>query len=365
MVDAEWAEGVDHAGGGGAALPGAPGGHREGGAVRIRTSSPSLPTTRSQRSSIPTMASASWSPARSCSISPRRQASFGRRTFPTKWRVVEWLMWQMGGAGPFLGQVHHFVKFNPGKSAYAEERYTREAKRLWSRARQAPWRSRLRRGRLFHRRYCHLAVDFPVRNGKPSIFDDYPNVKRWYMAIADRPAVQGAGTCRPATAASRCRERRVRCSLARGQLWQNAAQSPPDCQLIGRLSEAGGRRECGGPQLIAHWCSSAYCLWHWRCGLDERLTMLIWLRRKSSSAACKVALPGRSSAASSVVAGVPEQALPSAPASASSPARPNADANARAAYESQYYATASRGAWPLVLQHPIVLDPARLQSRSG
>jgi len=51
--------------------------------------------------------------------------------FPTKWRVVEWLMWQMGGPGPFFGQVHHFVKFNPGKSAYAEERYAKEAKRLW------------------------------------------------------------------------------------------------------------------------------------------------------------------------------------------------------------------------------------------
>ncbi|MCY4221478.1 MAG: glutathione S-transferase, partial [Thiotrichales bacterium] len=31
-----------------------------------------------------------------------------------RWRVLEWLMWQMGGAGPMLGQVHHFVKFNPG-----------------------------------------------------------------------------------------------------------------------------------------------------------------------------------------------------------------------------------------------------------
>ncbi len=51
--------------------------------------------------------------------------------FPTKWRVVEWLMWQMGGPGPFLGQAHHFVNFNPGKSAYAEERYGKEAKRLW------------------------------------------------------------------------------------------------------------------------------------------------------------------------------------------------------------------------------------------
>ncbi len=54
-----------------------------------------------------------------------------RQDFPTKWRVVEWLMWQMGGAGPFLGQTHHFVKFNPGKSSYAEERYAKEAKRLW------------------------------------------------------------------------------------------------------------------------------------------------------------------------------------------------------------------------------------------
>jgi GST-like protein len=109
--------------------------------------------------------------------------------FPTKWRVVEWLMWQMGGAGPFLGQTHHFVKFNPGKSAYAEERYAKEAKRLWrvldTRLAQAdyvageysiadiaiwPWISR----------FEWQTVDFA----------DYPNVRRWYVAIAERPAVQ-------------------------------------------------------------------------------------------------------------------------------------------------------------------------------
>src|SRR5215475_13845053 len=44
-------------------------------------------------------------------------------------RVTEWLMWQMGGIGPMLGQVHHFVKYNKGKAPYAEERYLKEAKR--------------------------------------------------------------------------------------------------------------------------------------------------------------------------------------------------------------------------------------------
>ena len=48
-----------------------------------------------------------------------------------RWRTVEWLMWQMGGAGPMLGQVHHFVKFNPGKSEYAERRFRTEADRLY------------------------------------------------------------------------------------------------------------------------------------------------------------------------------------------------------------------------------------------
>jgi GST-like protein len=113
------------------------------------------------------------------------------QTFPEKWRVVEWLMWQMGGAGPFLGQVHHFVKFNPGKSPYAEERYSREAKRLWSvldkRLGQVPY----------------VADEYSIADiaiwpwisrfaWQTVIVDDYPNVKRWYVAIAERPAVQRA-----------------------------------------------------------------------------------------------------------------------------------------------------------------------------
>jgi GST-like protein len=105
------------------------------------------------------------------------------------WATLQWLMWQMGGVGPMLGQVHHFVKFNAGKAPYAEERFRAEAKRLYgvldARLRDHeyladtysiadiatwPWISR------FEWQEIDLAV--------------YPNVTRWYLAIADRPAVQ-------------------------------------------------------------------------------------------------------------------------------------------------------------------------------
>ena len=45
--------------------------------------------------------------------------------------VMEWLMWQMGGLGPMLGQAHHFLHFNPGKSDYAEIRFQNEVARLY------------------------------------------------------------------------------------------------------------------------------------------------------------------------------------------------------------------------------------------
>lgn len=106
-----------------------------------------------------------------------------------KWRVVEWLMWQMGGAGPMLGQVHHFVKYNKGKSQYAEERYSNEAQRLY--------------GVLDRRLADHeyVAGDYSIADISIwpwiSRFDwqevdlsQYPNVLRWYKAIAARPTVQ-------------------------------------------------------------------------------------------------------------------------------------------------------------------------------
>tara|TARA_R110000787_G_scaffold244863_1_gene350706 strand:- start:69 stop:707 length:639 start_codon:yes stop_codon:yes gene_type:complete len=112
---------------------------------------------------------------------------------PEYWAMVEWLMWQMGGLGPMLGQVHHFVKYNPGKSGYAEERYSTEARRLY----------KVLNNRLEGRDYI-----VGSGRGEYTITDmacwpwvsrfewqqinlaDYPNVHDWYLRIAERPAVQ-------------------------------------------------------------------------------------------------------------------------------------------------------------------------------
>jgi GST-like protein len=106
-----------------------------------------------------------------------------------RYRALEWLMWQMGGPGPMLGQVHHFVKYNKGKSEYAEERYLKEAHRLYG----------VLDRRLQGRAY--VADDYSIADMAiwpwVSRFEwqtvdlrKYPNVKRWYVEIAGRPAVQ-------------------------------------------------------------------------------------------------------------------------------------------------------------------------------
>jgi len=105
------------------------------------------------------------------------------------WEQMEWLMLQMGSIGPMLGQTHHFVKFNPGKSPYAEERYKKENARLYQ----------VLENRLLDREFIcdeYSIVDiatwpwisrFDFQQMKLS---DYPNLKRWYLNIASRPAVR-------------------------------------------------------------------------------------------------------------------------------------------------------------------------------
>ena len=108
---------------------------------------------------------------------------------PRYWEAIQWVMWQMAGPGPLLGQVHHFTKFNPGKSPYAQDRYLNEGHRLYGVLNQRledhefivddysmvdiavwPWISR----------FEWQTIDMNL----------YPNIVRWYREIADRPAVQ-------------------------------------------------------------------------------------------------------------------------------------------------------------------------------
>lgn len=104
-------------------------------------------------------------------------------------QVMEWLMWQMGGLGPMLGQAHHFVHFNPGKAPYAEERYAAEAKRLYG----------VLETRLEGRE--HIVDDYSIADMAcwPWVsryewqgidLADYPNVRAWYRRILERPAVR-------------------------------------------------------------------------------------------------------------------------------------------------------------------------------
>jgi len=104
------------------------------------------------------------------------------------WEQMEWLMLQMGSIGPMLGQTHHFVKFNPGKSPYAEERYTKENVRLYQ-----VLDNRLQDRRFICDEYSIVDIatwpwisrfEFQQMN-----LSDYPSLKRWYLNIANRPAV--------------------------------------------------------------------------------------------------------------------------------------------------------------------------------
>ncbi|MFA8385938.1 MAG: glutathione S-transferase family protein [Pelagibaca sp.] len=105
------------------------------------------------------------------------------------WRMMEWLMWQMGGFGPMLGQTHHFLKFNKGVSEYAEARYGKEAARLYS-----VLDTHLAGHDYMAGEYgiADMAI-FPWAarfEWQDVNLNDFPKVRDWYLRIADRPAVQ-------------------------------------------------------------------------------------------------------------------------------------------------------------------------------
>jgi GST-like protein len=106
-----------------------------------------------------------------------------------RYRVLQWLMFQMGGVGPMFGQAHHFLRFAKEKIPYAMRRYSDETARLY----------RVLDKQLSDHEY--LADDYSIadiatypwvaRHEWQQIdLATYPNVKRWFDAISARPAVQ-------------------------------------------------------------------------------------------------------------------------------------------------------------------------------
>ncbi len=106
-------------------------------------------------------------------------------------QVLEWLFWQVGGLGPMAGQNGHFATQAPEKIPYAIDRYIEETRRLFA---------------VLDRRLAdhpYLAGDYSIADmaSYPWVvpherlgqtIDDFPNLKRWLQAIAERPAVQRA-----------------------------------------------------------------------------------------------------------------------------------------------------------------------------
>ena len=106
-----------------------------------------------------------------------------------KYAVLEWLMFQMGGVGPMLGQAHHFRIYAPEKIPYAIDRYSNEAKRLYSVMNKRLANNKYIAGKDYS--IADIAI-FPwLRSWKNQGIDwtDHPHLKGWFDEIAARPAV--------------------------------------------------------------------------------------------------------------------------------------------------------------------------------
>ncbi|NEP81669.1 MAG: glutathione S-transferase family protein [Okeania sp. SIO3B3] len=105
-----------------------------------------------------------------------------------RYTVIQWLMFQMGGVGPMLGQAHHFRQYAPEKIPYAIERYTNETSRLYG---------------VLNRQLSqveYVAGDYSIADiaiypwivpheKQGQNLSDFPHLKRWFETISQRPAV--------------------------------------------------------------------------------------------------------------------------------------------------------------------------------
>jgi GST-like protein len=119
-----------------------------------------------------------------------KTGKFLGKTDRERYNTLQWLMFQMGGIGPMLGQCHHFRNYAPEKIEYAINRYTNEAKRLYGvldrQLAQTPYVA----GKSYT--IADMAIWPWLRNwkGQGVDLDAVPHVKRWFAEIEARPAVQ-------------------------------------------------------------------------------------------------------------------------------------------------------------------------------
>ena len=119
-----------------------------------------------------------------------KTGKFLPRSDRKRFEVLQWLMFQMGGLAPLLGQAHHFRIYAPEKIEYAVNRYTQEAKRLYGVMNRQLSTQRFIAGGQYS--IADIAI-FPwLRSWQNQGIDwqDYPHLKTWFDQISARPAVQ-------------------------------------------------------------------------------------------------------------------------------------------------------------------------------
>ena len=108
-----------------------------------------------------------------------------------KYRVLQWVYWQVGGLGPMAGQAHYFLRYSPQKIEFAMQRFQQEVARLYE-----VLDKQLARGE-------YIAGDYSIADiaawpwvarweWQGQNLDDFPAVKRWFETVGARPAVQRA-----------------------------------------------------------------------------------------------------------------------------------------------------------------------------
>lgn len=105
--------------------------------------------------------------------------------------TIQWLIWQVAGLGPMLGQNHHFVRFAPEAIPYAIDRYVKETARLY-----AVLNKQLEKKKFITGEYsiadmaCYPWI-VPYEKQRQNL-EDFSNIKRWFETMEKRPAVQRA-----------------------------------------------------------------------------------------------------------------------------------------------------------------------------